>query len=316
MAKTYSMDLRERVCRYVTAGHSCHEAAAHFSTSVSFVVNLMRLLRETGSLMARVRGGQRHAKLAPHREFLLARVAETPDVTMPELVAELLGRGVAVDPSSVSHFLLRNGLSYKKTALASETLRPAVKAARAEWTAKRQKRMAEEPGRLVFVDETWTKTNMARQRGRSMRGERLKALVPFGHWNPQTFIAGLRCHGLTAPWVINGPVNRLIFETWVETQLAPTLSKGDIVILDNLAAHKSRKAEEAVRAKGAWLLFLPPYSPDLNPIEMAFSKLKAHLRKTAARTIETLWKAVGKICDLFSPEECRNYFRKAGYGFK
>lgn len=157
---------------------------------------------------------------------------------------------------------------------------------------------------------------MARQRERSMRGTRLKALVPFGHWNTQTFIAGLRCDDLTAPWVIDGPVNRLIFETWVETQLVPALSAGDVVILDNLSAHKSQRAEQAVRAKGAWLLFLPPYSPELNPIEMAFSKLKAHLRKTAARTIGDLWKAVGKICDLFSPEECRNYFREAGYGLK
>jgi transposase len=114
MAKTYSMDLRERVSRYVSAGHSCHAAAAHFSTSVSFVVNLMKLLRETGSLKARARGGLRHAKLAPHGEFLLARVQETPDVTMPELVVELKARGVTVDPSSVSHFLLRSGLSYKK----------------------------------------------------------------------------------------------------------------------------------------------------------------------------------------------------------
>ena len=191
-----------------------------------------------------------------------------------------------------------------------------MRAARDNWIGGRQPRMAEEPGRLVFVDETWTKTNMARPRGRSRRGARLKALVPFGHWNTQTFIAGLRCDRLTAPWVIDGPMNRAIFETWVETQLAPALSAGDVVILDNLSAHKSQRAEHAVRAKGAWLLFLPPYSPDLNPIEMAFSKLKAHLRKAAARTIGDLWKAAGKICELFSPEECRNYFRQAGYGFK
>ena len=176
--------------------------------------------------------------------------------------------------------------------------------------------MAKAPERLVFVDETWTKTNMARQKGRSIRGQRLKALAPFGHWNTQTFIAGLRCNALTAPWIINGPINRQIFDTWVETQLAPTLSAGDVVILDNLPAHKSKTAEQAVQAKGAWILFLPPYSPDLNPIEMAFSKLKAHLRKAAARTIDALWKAVGQICDLFSPEECANYFKKAGYGFK
>lgn len=176
--------------------------------------------------------------------------------------------------------------------------------------------MAAETHRLVFVDETGTKTNMARARGRSMRGQRLKALVPFGHWKNETFIAGLRSYGLTAPWVIDRPMNRTIFETWVETQLAPTLAKGDVVILDNLPAHKSRKAEQAVRAKGAWLLFLPPCSPDLNPIEMAFSKLKAHLRKIAARTINALWNAIGEICDLYTPQECQNFFRQAGYGFK
>lgn len=190
-----------------------------------------------------------------------------------------------------------------------------MRAARDNWIGLRQPRMAEEPARLVFVDETWTKTNMARVRGRSKCGERLKAHAPFGHWHTQTFIAGLRCHGLSAPWVIDGPINRAIFEAWVETQLAPTLSAGDIVILDNLPAHKSQKAENILKEKGAWFLFLPPYSPDLNPIEMAFSKLKAHLRKIAARTIDDLWKAVGKICDLYTPEECRNYFHKAGYGF-
>jgi transposase len=316
MARAYSIDLRERVVRFVEAGNTCHEASRRFLTSPSFVINLMDLWRGTGSVHPRKQGSQRPGKLAPHREFILARVQETPDMTMPELAAELKGRGLTVDPASLSHFLLRNGLSYKKTVLASETRRPDVRAAREEWKDRRQARMAEEPGRLVFVDETWTKTNMARQRGRSRRGERLKALVPFGHWNTQTFIAGLRCHGLTAPWVIDGPVNRRIFETWVETQLVPTLSTGDVVILDNLSAHKSPRAEQLVRAKGAWLLFLPPYSPDLNPIEMAFSKLKAHLRRAAARTIDDLWKAVGKICDLFSPQECRNYFREVGYGFK
>ena len=169
---------------------------------------------------------------------------------------------------------------------------------------------------LVFIDETGTKTNMVRLRGRSLRGQRLKALLPFGHWKNETFIAGLRSHGLTAPWVIDGPMNRLIFDTYIETQLAPTLGPGGIVILDNLSAHKSKKAGQIIRQRGAWMLFLPPYSPDLNPIEMAFSKLKAHFRKTAARTIEELWKAIGKICDPFDPIECRNHFRHAGYGFK
>ena len=189
-----------------------------------------------------------------------------------------------------------------------------MRQAREHWTAKRQPRMREEPHRLMFVDETGTSTKMTQLRGRSPRGQRLYAKAPFGHWLTQTFIAGLRCYGLSAPFVVDGPLTRRIFEAYVETQLAPTLSKGDVVILDNLPAHKSAAAEKAVRARGAWLLFLPPYSPDLNPIEMAFSKIKAHLRARAERTPDALWRAIGDICDLVEPEECRNYFTAAGYG--
>ena len=142
--------------------------------------------------------------------------------------------------------------------------------------------MREEVHRLVFLDETGTTTKMTRLRGRARRGGRLKADAPFGHWATQTFIAGLRCDGLTAPWVVDQPMNRQIFDTYVETQLAPTLQQGDVVILDNLASHKSEKAEAILKQRGAWFLFLPPYSPDLNPIEMAFAKLKAHLRRIGA----------------------------------
>jgi transposase len=173
-----------------------------------------------------------------------------------------------------------------------------------------------EPHRLVFIDETGTTTKMTRLRGRCLKGQRLFSKAPFGHWKTQTFIAGLRCHGLTAPFVVDAPMNREIFDTYVATQLAPTLAKGDVVIMDNLPAHKSSKAEKAIRAMGAWILFLPPYSPDLNPIEMAFAKLKALLRARAIRTIDGLWQAIGEICDLFSPTECQNYFAAAGYGFK
>jgi transposase len=156
---------------------------------------------------------------------------------------------------------------------------------------------------------------MSRLRGRCPKGQRLLSKVPFGHWKTQTVIAGLRCGALTAPFVIDAPMDRRIFETYVETQLAPTLQAGDLVILDNLPAHKSAAAEAAIRAKGAGLLFLPPYSPDLNLIEMAFAKLKALLRARAIRTIDALWRAIGQICDLFTPEECHNYFAAAGYGF-
>jgi len=175
--------------------------------------------------------------------------------------------------------------------------------------------MGRERYRLIFIDETGTTTKMARLRGRALKGNRLNSKAPFGHWGTQTFVAGLRCDGLVAPWVIDAPMNRTIFETYVETQLAPVLKPGDVVILDNLSSHKSEWAEKAIRARGAWLLFLPPYSPDLNPIEKAFSKLKARLRAAAARTIDDLWKTIGSICALFTPEECSNYFSAAGYGF-
>ncbi|GAA0332278.1 hypothetical protein GCM10009087_48120 [Sphingomonas oligophenolica] len=165
----------------------------------------------------------------------------------------------------------------------------------------------------MFIDETATTTKMTRLRGRAPKGKRLKARAPFGHWGTQTFIAALRHDGLTAPWIIDAAMNRMIFETYVETQLAPTLSAGDVVILDNLSSHKSEKAKAILKARGAWFLFLPPYSPDLNPIEMAFSKLKAHLRRIKARKIDALWRAVGNICDLYTPDECWNYLKDAGY---
>lgn len=168
--------------------------------------------------------------------------------------------------------------------------------------------------RIGFLDETWLKTNMAKTTGWAPRGQRLVDHAPFGHWRTQTFVAALRHNRLDAPWVIDGTMNRVTFDTYVETQLAPTLSKGDVVILDNLSSHKSARAAAALRDVGAWFLFLPPYSPDLNPIEMAFSKLKTLIRKAAARNYEALWNAVGHVCNLFSDEECFNFFKAAGYG--
>ena len=173
--------------------------------------------------------------------------------------------------------------------------------------------MREEPHRLVFVDECATKTNMTRARGRARRGVRVRDHAPHRHAGTRTFVAGLRYDRLVAPWLLDGAMDRLAFELWVEIQLAPGLSKGDVVVLDNLAVHKSPKVAELLRARGAWALFLPKYSPDLNPIEMAFSKLKAHLRRIGARTLDALWRAVGEVCVLYDPDECWNYFREAGY---
>lgn len=169
------------------------------------------------------------------------------------------------------------------------------------------------PHRLVFIDETSVKTNMTRLRGRSPVGQRLFGQAPFGRWGTQTFIAGLTSDALIAPWIVEGAMNRAAFEVYIETQLAPELEPGTVVILDNLAVHKSPKATAALKRRGCWFLFLPPYSPDLNPIEMAFSKLKAHLRRIGARTFDQLNEAIGDIANMFHPQECWNFFKAAGY---
>ena len=172
-----------------------------------------------------------------------------------------------------------------------------------------QKRL--DPARLVFVDETWAKTNMTRTHGRCARGRRLVAKVPHGHWTTLTFIAALRCDAVTAPFVIDGPINGDWFLAW--TEQVPTLREGDVVVLDNLGSHKGKAVRRAIRAAGAHLFFLPPYSPDLNPIEQAFAKLKALLRKADERTVEATWRRIGSLLDGFSPAECSNYFNHAGY---
>jgi transposase len=165
----------------------------------------------------------------------------------------------------------------------------------------------------VFIDETGATTKMARLRGRSKRGERCRAAVPHGHWKTTTFTAGLRLDGLTAPMVLDGPMNGTAFRAYVEQVLVPTLKPGDVVIMDNLPAHKVSGVRDAIEAAGATRLFLPPYSPDFNPIEQAFAKLKACLRKAAARTKDALWLAIAQALDAFTPAECVNYFRNSGY---
>jgi transposase len=194
--------------------------------------------------------------------------------------------------------------------LPTEQTRPDIARKRQRWKAH-QGRIA--PGRLVFIDETWVKTNMAPLRGWGPRGERLRAHVPHGHWKTLTFIAALRSDRLEAPWVIDGPINGELFTLYVEKVLAPTLAEGDIVILDNLGSHKGQAARRAIRAAGAHLLFLPPYSPDLNPIEQLFAKLKHLIRKAEPRTIEATWRKLGDLLDLFSPAECASYLKNAGY---
>ncbi len=166
---------------------------------------------------------------------------------------------------------------------------------------------------LVFIDETWAKTNLARTHGRSRRGTRLIAKLPYGHWKTTTFVAALRIDGLCAPTVVDGAMNGVTFLAYVRQQLVPTLTVGDLVILDNLSAHKVAGVREAIEAAGAKVVYLPPYSPDLNPIELVFSKLKWLLRSAQARTVDTLHSLLGTLLDHFPPDECRNYLRHCGY---
>lgn len=165
----------------------------------------------------------------------------------------------------------------------------------------------------MFVDETWTKTNMTRTHGRAPRGRRLVARIPHGHWKTMTFLAALRSDRIDAPCVVDGPINGQIFLAWVEQFLLPTLRPGDVVVLDNLGSHKASAVRRAIRGTGAHLLFLPPYSPDLNPIEMMFAKLKTLLRKSDKRSISALWHRIGHLLREFSPAECTAYLRHAGY---
>ena len=204
---------------------------------------------------------------------------------------------------------LRSDLQ-KKTAHASEQERADIKERREAWF---DSQLDLDPEKLVFIDETWTTTNMARKNGRAPKGERLRAGVPHGRWMTTTFVAGLRLTGMTAPMVLDGPINGQWFQAYVDQVLVPTLSPGDIVVMDNLGSHKGAGVRNAIEAVGATLLYLPPYSPDFNPIEKAFSKLKALLRKAAERTVDGLWNRIGASLKEFSSAECANFFAASGY---
>lgn len=195
--------------------------------------------------------------------------------------------------------------------MASEQDRPDVARRREQWR-KYQGRL--DLDHLVFIDETWAKTNMEALRGWCPRGQRLSGRAPFGHWKTMTFLAALRNDRIDAPCVLDGPINGPTFNLYVEEFLVPTLKHGDIVIMDNLGSHKNPAIRKAIRRAGAKLFFLPPYSPDLNPIEQMFSKLKHLLRKAAERSVEKTWRRIGSLLDAFAPEECHRYLQNSGYG--
>jgi transposase len=194
--------------------------------------------------------------------------------------------------------------------VAGERDRPDVARRRAQWI-KYQDRV--DPARLVFIDETWTRTNMAPLRGWAPQGSRLIGKVPDGRWRTMTFLAALRHDRITAPWLLEGPIDGESFATYVEKVLLPTLRHGDIVIMDNLGSHRGKIVRALIRSAGAKLFLLPKYSPDLNPIEQVFAKLKHLLRKAAARTVDTVCAAIGELLGAFTKNECANYFKNSGY---
>jgi transposase len=202
--------------------------------------------------------------------------------------------------------------SKKKTLFAFEQGRQDVVEARRQWSAEQWNL---DPDRVVFLDETWAKTNMTRTYGRSSRGQRLVERVPYGRWQTTTFLGALRSTGFVAPLCVEGAINGRVFLAWVEQHLIQALRPGDVVVLDNLSSHKVKGVVEAIAAVGAEVRYLPPYSPDLNPIELAFSKFKKLLRDGACRTVEKLTDLCGKVLDLFSEHECRNYLKHCGYRY-
>lgn len=198
----------------------------------------------------------------------------------------------------------------KKSLRASQQDRPDVAEARAQW---HQRQLTLDAAHLVFIDETWAKDNMTRLRGRCRRGQRLIGKIPLARWQTTTFLAALRVDGMTAPMVLDGPIDGEWFLAYVEQVLCPILEVGDVVVIDNLGSHRSDKIRQAIEARSASLLYLPKYSPDLNPIENAFAKLKAGLRRAGERSTEALWNCIGAIVQTYTPQECANYFRAAGY---
>ncbi|HSA67040.1 MAG TPA: IS630 family transposase [Methyloceanibacter sp.] len=312
MVQPYSQDLRERVMSVVDDGTAVRVVAPLFRVSVSYIYKALGRRRATGETTARRSGGAPKPKLADHGDALRQRIGEHPDATLAELQTWLSAeRGVMVSVGCLWNTLERLGLPpQKKSQRAAERDRPDVAAARRAWCAGQADL---QPAHLIFIDETGATTNMARRHGRCPRGQRLVSAVPHGHWNTTTFIGALRQDGITAPCVFEGPINGEAFRAYVQQCLVPALRPGDVVIMDNLGSHKVAGVREAIEAAGATLLYLPPYSPDFNPIEQAFAKLKALLRKAAARTLDALVAAIAEALDASTVDECKNYPTNSGY---
>lgn len=310
MVRPPSNDLRERAAKAVESGESCHAVAVRFDVAVSSVVKWRQRYRATGSVAPGKMGGHRKPFLAPHRAFIVERIRQTPHLTLHGLKDELAARGVKVSHHAVWTFLRREGLSFKRTLFALEQGRADVARRRQRWRSLQDRLDA---NRLVFIDETWIKTNMAPLRGWGAKGERLRGFAPHGHWRTLTFLGALRSDQLTAPCVFDGPINGESFRAYVEQQLVKVLKPGDIVVMDNLGSHKSPTVRQMIRKADARLWYLPPYSPDLNPIEQVFAKIKHWMRIAQKRTIDDACDHIGHLVRSVLPGECSNYFVNAGH---
>ena len=308
MPPPYSMELRVRVLADCDGGMAAKAAASKYSVSPAWVRRLLQRRRQTGETAPRPRRYGPVPLSQTHGDVLRQAVADQPDAALAELRLKL---GLTVALSTLCKALNDLRLTFKKkTPRAAEQDRADVQQARRLLEAAQP---LLRPERLVFLDESGASTNMDRRYGRCPEGERLAGKVPHGHWKVTTLVAAMRLSGMQAAMTVDGALNGDLFVAYAEQVLAPTLSPGDVVILDNLSAHQRAEARQAIEARGAALVFLPPYSPDFNPIEMAFSKLKSILRKAKERTVEGLRAAIFAALDDFTPEECANFLHAAGY---
>ena len=313
MPKPYSQDLRDRVIDAVERGEMSRRAAARrYEISESVAIKWLERVERDGSREPAGHGGHRASKLMPHRDFLKGRasreIGRHASGPLRSPFGRARGQSRHLDDEPLLSPDRRHG--QKKTLVAREQDRPDISRHRKRW---RTYQGLIDPRRLVFIDETWTKTNMTRLRGWAPRGERLVDKVPQGKWKTATFLAALRNDRIEAPCLFDGPINGERFHAYVEQFLVPTLKPGDVVILDNLGSHKGKAVRKAIRDVGARLVFLPKYSPDLNPIEQVFAKFKTLLRKAGARTYEAISDACGKILAQYPPAECAAYLKNAGY---
>ena len=309
----YSKERRGEVLAECDAGKGTREVALMFNVSESWVRRVKQERREQGKVAPKLTR-DRIPCWAAHADWLREKVAQKPDATLLELVAIGCG-GTGLDDHRCHYLSRSSGAEVdakKKTLIAIEQDREDVKLRRDQWVHAQGDL---DPDRIVFLDETWAKSNMTRTHGRSEKGERLVEKTPYGKWETTTFLGAIRTTGFVAPLCVEGAVNGRVFKAWVEQHLVRELREGDVVVMDNLSSHKVAGVVEAIEAVGAQVRYLPPYSPDLNPIELAFSKFKRLLRDGARRTAEALVDLCGRVLDLFTETECRNYFRHCGYRY-